>query len=180
MASVARVVARLDQSALSERRMTDRSALNIELQDSQGNVVVSDKLEITNQSVITNSVVVETELVPMKNVPLEAQSFVTGEPAEGYELTAIELAEETVPVAARQELLDAIDALTTDSPLNIGGATEDVTGYVRLKKLTGVENTLPTEIGVTARISEKQTECTLRRLPIQTDGLADQDRKSVV
>ena len=173
VASVARVVARLDQSALSERRMTDRSALNIELQDSQGNVVVSDKLEITNQSVITNSVVVETELVPMKNVPLEAQSFVTGKPAEGYELTAIELAEETVPVAARQELLDAIDALTTDSPLNIGGATEDVTGYVRLKKLTGVENTLPTEIGVTARISEKQTECTLRRLPIQTDGLAD-------
>ena len=135
VASVARVVARLDQSALSERRMTDRSALNIELQDSQGNVVVSDKLEITNQSVITNSVVVETELVPMKNVPLEAQSFVTGKPAEGYELTAIELAEETVPVAARQELLDAIDALTTDSPLNIGGATEDVTGYVRLKKL---------------------------------------------
>ena len=161
------------QSALSERRMTDRSALNIELQDSQGNAVVSDKLEITNQSVITNSVVVETELVPMKNVPLEAQSFVTGEPAEGYELTAIELAEETVPVAARQELLDAIDALTTDSPLNIGGATADVTGYVRLKKLTGVENTLPTEIGVTARIREKQTECTLRRLPIQTDGLAD-------
>ena len=169
VASVARVVARLDQSALSERRMTDRSALNIELQDSQGNVVVSDKLEITNQSVITNSVVVETELVPMKNVPLEAQSFVTGKPAEGYELTAIELAEETVPVAARQELLDAIDALTTDSPLNIGGETEDVTGYVRLKKLTGVENTLPTEIGVTARISEKQTECTLRRLHLFVD-----------
>ena len=154
VASVARVVARLDQSALSERRMTDRSALNIELQDSQGNVVVSDKLEITNQSVITNSVVVETELVPMKNVPLEAQSFVTGKPAEGYELTAIELAEETVPVAARQELLDAIDALTTDSPLNIGGATEDVTGYVRLKKLTGVENTLPTEIGSPDRLAQ--------------------------
>ena len=173
VSSVARVVARLDQSTLSETRMADKTALDIELQDSNGNAVVSDKLEVTNQSVITNSVVVETELVPMKNVPLEAQSFVTGKPAEGYELTAIELAEETVPVAARQELLDAIDALTTDSPLNIGGATEDVTGYVRLKKLTGVENTLPTEIGVTARISEKQTECTLRRLPIQTDGLAD-------
>ena len=42
-----------------------------------------------------------------------------------------------MPVAARQELLDAIDALTTDSPLNIRGATEDVTGYVRLKKADG-------------------------------------------
>lgn len=44
---------------------------------------------------------------------------------------------------------------------------------MRLKKLTGIENTLPTEIGVTARISEKQIECTLRRLPIQADGLDD-------
>ena len=78
-----------------------------------------------------------------------------------------------MPVAARQEVLDAISVLTTDSPLNIEGATGDVTGYVRLKKLTGIENTLPTEIGVTARISEKQIECTLRRLPIQTDGLSD-------
>lgn len=78
-----------------------------------------------------------------------------------------------MPVAARQEILDAISELTTDSPLNIDGATEDAAGYVRLKKLTGIENTLPTEIGVTARISEKQIECTLRRLPIQADGLDD-------
>ncbi|MFR2149877.1 MAG: CdaR family protein [Christensenellales bacterium] len=66
VASVARVVARLDQSDLSALRMTDRTALSIELQDSEGNAIESDKLEITNQSVITNSVVVETELVPMK------------------------------------------------------------------------------------------------------------------
>ena len=173
VASVARVVARLDQSDLSALRMTDRTALSIELQDSEGNPIESDKLEVTNQSVITNSVVVETELVPMKNVPLSAENFVTGAPAAGYELTAVELAEDSVPVAARQEVLDAITELTTDSPMNIDGATADVTGYVRLKKLTGVENTLPTEIGVIARISEKQIECTLRRLPIQADGLDD-------
>lgn len=153
--------------------MTDRTALSIELQDSEGNAIESDKLEITNQSVITNSVVVETELVPMKDVPLYAENFVAGTPATGYELTAVELAEDSVPVAARQEILDAISELTTDSPLNIDGATEDAAGYVRLKKLTGIENTLPTEIGVTARISEKRIECTLRRLPIQADGLDD-------
>ena len=173
VASVARVVARLDQSDLSALRMTDRTALSIELQDSEGNAIESDKLEITNQSVITNSVVVETELVPMKDVPLHAENFVAGTPAAGYELTAVELAEDSVPVAARQEILDAISELTTDSPLNIDGATEDAAGYVRLKKLTGIENTLPTEIGVIARISEKQIECTLRRLPIQADGLDD-------
>ncbi len=74
-----------------------------------------------------------------------------------------------MPVAARQELLDAIDALTTDSPLNIRGRDGDVTGYVRLKKLTGVENTLPTEIGVTARIRKSRPNarcaaCQFRRM----------------
>lgn len=44
--------------------MADKTALDIELQDSNGNAVVSDKLEVTNQSVITSSVTVETELVP--------------------------------------------------------------------------------------------------------------------
>lgn len=58
----------------------------------------------------------------MRQVPLRASAFVSGEPAEGYELTGIELAEETVPVAARQEVLDALTELTTDSPLDITGA----------------------------------------------------------
>ena len=54
VSSVARVVARLDQSTLSETRMADKTALDIELQDSNGNAIVSDKLEVTNQSVITS------------------------------------------------------------------------------------------------------------------------------
>lgn len=173
VSSVARVVARLDQSTLSEKRMTDKTALDIELQDSSGNAIVSDKLEVTNQSVITSAVTVETELVPMKQVPLNADAFVTGEPAEGYELTGVELAEKQVPVAARQEVLDALTELTTDSPLDITGATADVSGYVRLRRQTGVENTLPTEIGVTAHIEEKQIERTIRQIPIQIEGLTD-------
>lgn len=73
----------------------------------------------------------------MRQVPLRASAFVSGEPAEGYELTGIELAEETVPVAARQEVLDALTELTTDSPLDITGATDDVSGYVRLRRPDG-------------------------------------------
>lgn len=109
----------------------------------------------------------------MKQIPLNADAFVTGEPAEGYELTGVELAEEQVPVAARQEVLDALTELTTDSPLDITGATADVSGYVRLRRQTGVENTLPTEIGVTAHIEEKQIERTIRQIPIQIEGLTD-------
>lgn len=105
----------------------------------------------------------------MKDVPLHAENFVTGTPATGYELTAVELAEDSVPVAARQEILDAISELTT-VPRSISTVRRRTrAGYVRLKKLTGIENTLPTEIGVTARISEKRLSarcavCRFRRM----------------
>lgn len=171
VSSVSRAVARLDQSALSAERMSDRAALAIELQDAQGNVLESDKLEVTNQSVITQEVTVETELVPMKEVSLDSASFVTGEPAEGYVLTGVELAVESVEVAAQQDTLDSITLITTDAPLDIEGATGDVSGYVRLKRPTAIENTLPTEVAVTAHIEEETVERTFRQVSIEVDGL---------
>lgn len=171
VSSVARAVARLDQASLSASRMSDRMALEIELQDAQGNAVESDMLEITNQSVITHDVTVETELVPMKSVAFDAEAFVAGEPGEGYELTGVELAMDSVQVAARRETLDALTVITTDSPLDITGATQDAQGYVRIKRPNAIENTLPTEVAVTARIGEKSIERTLRQVEIEVDGL---------
>lgn len=179
VSGVSRVVAKLDQSALTAERMSDRTALDIELQDAKGNVVASDKLEVTNQSVLTGEVIVETEVVPMKDVPLDAESFVTGVPAEGYELTAVELAEYAVPVAARQAALDAIEKLVTDTPLDITGATEDMSGFVRLRRVSGVENTLPTDVGVTARIREKTVERTFNDVPVALEGV-DEGRHAVL
>lgn len=172
VSSVARAAAKLDLSALTLERESDRSALDVVLQSAKGEPIVSDKISITNQTVITDSIVVETELVPTKDVPLKLETLVAGEPAPGYELTAIATEQGTLAVAARQETLDTIEFLTTDQPLDIEGATADVSGYVRLKRLTGVENTLPTEIAVMASIQEKTIERTLRNVDVEVDGLS--------
>ena len=176
--SVARAVAKLDVSALSLDRASDRTALNVELQDSTGKVVVSDKLEITNQTVITDSVIVDTEVVPAVMVPLAIDNMVTGEPAEGYELANIFVEQDALRVAAKEDLLGSIEFITTDYPLDITGATANVDGYVRLKRLTGIENTLPAEIAVTAEIVEKTIERTLRNVGITVENLpADMDAR---
>lgn len=169
--SVTRAVARLDLSALSAQRMSDRTALGIELQNSRGEAIESDKLEVTNQTVLTNAIVVDTELVPTNVVPLVLREFVRGEPAEGYELLGIQASETELMVAANQAVLDSMDFLTTDQPLDIEGATDSVSGYVRLKRPGGVKNVLPTEIAVTAEIGEKTIERTLRSVTIDVDGL---------
>ena len=176
--SVARAVAKLDVSTLSLDRASDRTALDVQLQDAAGKVIISDKLEITNQTVITDSVIVDTEVVPAVMVPLAIDNMVTGEPAEGYELANIFVEQDALRVAAGEELLSSIEFITTDYPLDITGASDNVNGYVRLKRLTGIENTLPTEIAVTAEIVEKTIERTLRNISITVENLpADMEAK---
>ena len=184
--SVSRAVAKLDLSMLSLDRMSDRTALDVELQDASGNVIISDKLEITNQTVITDSVIVDTEVVPAAMVPLAIESMVIGEPADGYELVNIYVEREALRVAAKEELLGSIEFITTESPLDITGATTTVDGYVKIKRLSGIENSMPSEVAVTAEIAEKTIERTLRDIPIEIQGLGDgmvarlSDKKSTV
>ena len=170
---VARAVAKLDASQLSGERMSDRASVQIVLQDSAGEAIESELIETTNESVLTNTVVVETELVPMKDVPLQVDSLVKGEPAEGYELTGVEAAVQSLSVAAQQDVLDAMTVLTTEQPLSIEGATADVSGYVRLSRPTGIENTVPYDVAVTAYIQEKTVERTLSQVKVEIDGLDD-------
>ncbi len=168
---VSRAVAQLNVSALSIDRPSDRTSLTVNLQNASGDVMASDKLEVTNQTVITDSVVVDTELVPAQMVPLMTGELVAGTPAQGYELVGVDVSERELLVAAKTEVLRAIEFLTTDQPLNIEGATENVSGYVRIKRPGSIENTLPAEVAVTAVIGEKSTERTLRNVPIEIDGV---------
>ena len=177
--SVTRAVARLDLSALSADRMNDRTALSIELQDSHGMAIVSDKLEVTNATVITDSIVVDTEMVATRDVPLMVEDFVKGEPAEGFELLGVYTAEPEWTVAAEQSVLNALEFLTTDNPMDITGATESIKGHVRVRRPSGVKNTLPTEIAVTAEIAEKTIERTMRAMPIEIDGLGTEHKATL-
>ena len=173
VSGIARAVVTLDAAELSGERMSDRFALDVRLTDTSGKTVESDLIEITNQSILTRSVIVETELMPMADVPLALENFVTGAPAEGYELEKVEAALTHVAIAAQPDVLEAITMMTTDQPLNIEGATEDVSGYVRLRKPSGIENPTPYDVAITAKIREKTISRTLSGIPVEIDGLAD-------
>ena len=170
---VARAVAKLDATKLSGSRLSDRMSVDVVLQDVSGATIESELIEITNQTVLTNSVVVETELMPMRAIALDLDAFVAGTPAQGYELYAVEAAQETLDIAAKAEVLDALTLLTTDQPLSIEGAAADVTGYVRLRRPSGIENSVPYDVSVTAKIREKTHERTMQRIPVQAEGLGN-------
>ena len=170
---VTRVAVHLDQSALSAERMHDRMALAYELQDAEGVAVVSDKLQVTNQSVVMRSVTLETTLVPMRRIPIDMAGLVTGQPAEGYALTDFWPAEETLAVAADEETLAALTVLPVETPLDISGADGMVNGYVRLKTIAGARNRVATQMGVTAMIEEDRIERTFRNVAVTVQGAPD-------
>ena len=86
VSKVARAVATFDASKLSGDRLSDRTSVEVKLLSTSGDVMESSLLQITNQTVITSSVVVESELMPVKAVPLQLDEFVAGTPEKGYEL----------------------------------------------------------------------------------------------
>lgn len=179
VSKVSRAVAVLDKASLTGARLTDRSTIDIRLEDASGGAMASGLISVTNQSVITDSVVVESVLVPMKLVPISLEGAVTGEVAEGYEIISVEAAASALPVAAAQEILDSISALTLMQSLDVSGATHDMIGSVRLTRPLNIENTLPYEVTVTARIREKMMERTFGGVPVQIDGLEDAHDASI-
>ena len=170
---VSRAVAVIDAASLSGERMSDRTSVDVALQELAGGTIESDLIEITNESILTNSVIVDTELVPMIEVPLDVDMLVTGEPAEGYELAEIVPAQQSIAVAAKEGVLDALTLMTTDQPLDITGAVKDVSGYVRLRKPSGIENSTPYDVAVTAKIREKTIERTISNIAVEIEGLGD-------
>ena len=71
------------------------------------------------------------------------------------------------------DVLDALEYLTTDTPMNIDGATQDVAGMIRLKRPTGIENSVPYDVSVTAKIREKEIERTFRSVNVEVMGVED-------
>ena len=181
VSQVARAAVLLDQSTLSADRMSDRMSLPFELQDSSGAVIASDKINVTNQSVVVRGVTVNTELVPMKRVPVETAGLITGEPAEGYEVTDVWAKQESINIAASQTVLDSLSSVPVDVPLDITGKKAQVTGVVRLKTITSAVNSadIPTQISVTAEIREKQIERTFRNVSIIAEGMSDSQQVSL-
>ena len=173
VSQITRVAVPLDQSSFSRELMHDRISLGFELQNNNEEAIVSDKINVNYQSVVMRSVIVETALVPMKQVPIDTSSLTQGEPAEGYELIEAWTEEDSVAVAAEQELLDAITIIQVDTPLDITGATGTVQGYLRLKGQSAIKNRIPTQMGVTALIEEKQIERTIRSVPLLVQGAED-------
>lgn len=131
---IARAQTTIDQSTIPGREGQVRTALPFVLLDVRGNPVESDLLEITSQSVLLDSVVVEQQLYSTRSMVMSDNGLTRGTPAEGYEVKSVSITPEILTVAGNEANLDVLDALFTDTSVNIEGAKESFHQTLRITK----------------------------------------------
>ena len=155
-----------DQTTLPAREDTVRRALAFTLVDENGEAISSDLLQVTSESVLLDSIIVEQTLYAEREVELSDLGLVTGQPAEGYEVKGIYISPGSVIIAGRSSVIRDINMLYADSSVSINGLTESVNKSLRVRQPSAVKYVstdmvnVAVEIGpvITSRAYEAKVE----------------------
>lgn len=150
---IVRAEAVMDQSTLPAREGTVRTAIPFKLIDTKGNAVESKLVEVTSESVLLDTVVIEQTLYPVRTLALSDVGLVTGTPAEGYEIKSITITPDVIIAAGSASSLEALDTLYPDSQVDVGEMTESFTQQIKVRRpselnyLSASSVTVAVEIG---------------------------------
>ena len=131
---IVRAEVTLNQANLPARAGVVRTAVPFKLVDTKGNEVANKLIEVTSESVLLDSVIIEQTLYASRSLDLSQVGLVTGQPAEGYEIKTVTITPSTITAAGRDRSLAALDTLYADSQVDVGDMTESFTQQIRVRK----------------------------------------------
>lgn len=169
---IARAEVAIPQDTLPTREGTIRRAVPLTLVDDQGNPIKSKLLQVTSESVLVDSIVVEQELYMLKQVPLSDVGVIRGEPAQGYEIKSWKITPDMLTIAAPRDTLSGIDAMFTDSYVDVTGMTDSINKSLRVR-LSDVEYSSATTASVVVEIGPVITQRTFSNLRMHVENVSD-------
>lgn len=146
----AQVVA--DQTTLPAQEGNVRRALAFTLVDENGEAIQSDMLEVTSESVLLDSIIVEQEIYTSRTVAFSDLGLVTGEPAEGYEIKGVYLTPGSVTIAGRAAAINDINVMYADNTVNVRGATESVAKALKVRQPSTIKYSSTDSVTVAVEI----------------------------
>lgn len=170
----------VDQSTLPEKEGSVRRALSFTMVDENGEAIESDMLQVTSESVLLDSIVVDQSVYSQRAVQLSDIGLVTGQPAEGYEIKGVYISPSVVTIAGRQEAIEDIDLLYANSTVDVSGQTESVNKSLRVRTPSTIKYvstdavTVAVEIGPILTGRAYVAQIRLKDLPItlmETSGV---------
>lgn len=122
-------------------------------------------------STIGNSASVSIPVYPVEEKAITFESSTTGLLKEGYYLDGIEIAPDTVRVAATQSVLDALESIPV-STIDLEGVSESFTVTLPLKKSADIVWTDVNEVDVVVRVKEEEATKTFTGVKVSYRNLA--------
>ena len=170
---IVRAEAALDLATLPAQEGTVRTAVSFRLVDRQGEEIPADSLQITSQSVLIDSVVLEQSMLPMKTLNLSTVGLVTGTPAEGYEIKSITITPSSVNAAGPDEVLAQLDAIYADATVDVTDLTDSINRSIRVRKPTELNYLSQDTVTVAVEIGPILSSRTFRSLRVEPVGLGE-------
>ena len=164
--SVYRAEATLDLSALPRRDGVIRSAVPFKLYTSSGAEIDASLLEVTSESVLLDSVIVEQTLYPTRELNVESLGLVRGTPADGYEVRSVTVTPASITAAGRAENLSLLDDLYADTTVDVNGVNASFTCQVKVRKPSELTWLSTDSVTVAVEIAPIQTEKTFSDLSV--------------
>ncbi|MGN0970742.1 MAG: YbbR-like domain-containing protein, partial [Aristaeellaceae bacterium] len=127
--------------------------------------------EVTSESVLVDSVVVEKNLYSVRTIDLSDVGLITGTPANGYEIKSVSITPEQVTAAGREANLAALDTLYPDSSVSVEGASQSFNQQVKVRKPSELVYLSSDSVTVAVEIGPVIREKTFENVKVTVDGV---------
>ena len=128
----AQVVA--EQSTLPAKEGSIRRAMPFLLVDETGAAIQSEMLQVTSESVLLDSIIVEQTVYTERTVVLSDLGRVTGRPADGYEIKGVYITPSSVTIAGREAAISDMNILYADNTVNVNGLSSSVSKSLKVRQ----------------------------------------------
>lgn len=169
----AKVVA--DQPSLPAREGPVRRALSFVLLDSNEQVISSKLLQVTSESVLLDSIIIDQQLYTQRTVELSALGLVTGVPAEGYEVKGVYLTPATLTIAGNASAIADVNVMYPDSVINVTGMSQSVSRSLRVRQPSSIKYASSDVVSVVVDIGPVIVQRTWTDVPITLYGAGSAD-----
>ena len=176
---IARIYVDYDASLLAPEAGEVATALPMRFVDRSGKEVVSKLLEATSSGVVLRSVVIEQELYPVRVLPVSDMDLISGQPARGYQITAVEMSPTVLRAAGDETIINDIHSLFVESAANVEGAKESFSTTLRIKKPSELAYLNSTTVNVAVTIEPVTVSSSLSSIKVRARGAASGQRVSL-
>ena len=169
---VSRAIVDFDVSRLTAREGEIRTSRAIRFVDLENNEIPGTMLEASSANMVLRTVILKQTLYPTRTFSINADSLVTGSPADGYYVKNVTVSPAEFTVAGTTEALDLITELTTANPLDLDGLSATFTDTIRIRKPTSLAYLNTDTVNVTVELEPVQISRTFDNVKLSVRSAA--------